>query len=158
MKTAELTIGRLAANADVGIETIRYYQRRGLLPEPEPRAGSAFRKYPRDLVRRIRFIKRAQELGFSLDEIATLLQLEDGTNRRAIRRVAGARLAQIRERVADLQQMDRALADLVRHCEETDQAHPCPIIDALLGDVSSVGGKRVKVVSPLPKRERAVRA
>jgi MerR family transcriptional regulator, mercuric resistance operon regulatory protein len=164
MKTDGLTIGRLAADAGVGIETIRYYQRRALLPEPEPTPGSAFRKYPRGLVNRIRFIKRAQELGFTLDEVATLLQLEDGTNRRAIRRVAGARLEQIRERVADLQQMEKALSHLIHRCEQTDQAHSCPIIDALLGNVPPATGSvsRIRKLEPnSPERpltkSRAVR-
>lgn len=163
MKTDELTIGRLAARAGVGIETIRYYQRRALLPEPEPTAGSAFRKYPRGLVNRIRFIKRAQELGFTLEEVATLLQLEDGTNRRAIRRVAGARLEQIRERVADLQQMEKALSHLIHRCEQTDQAHSCPIIDALLGDASpdSEGFPQVRKLGssrePVVTKSKAVR-
>ncbi len=129
---AALTIGRLARAADVGIETIRYYQRRKLLPTPDPKTGSVFRTYPVELVDRIRFIKRAQQLGFSLDEIATLLQLEDGTNRRAIRKVADARLAQIREAMADLRRMAETLSHLIEHCEATGQAHSCPIIDALI--------------------------
>jgi MerR family mercuric resistance operon transcriptional regulator len=128
----ELTIGRLARAADVGIETIRYYQRRKLLPNPAPDRG-AFRKYSANLVDRIRFIKRAQQLGFTLDEISTLLQLEAGTNRRAIRTVAGARLTQIREAIADLNRMEKALSHLITHCEATGQAHPCPIIETLLG-------------------------
>jgi MerR family mercuric resistance operon transcriptional regulator len=88
-----LTIGRLARAADVGVETIRYYQDRQLLPVPQ--ADGAFRYYPMSLVERIRFIKRAQELGFSLEEVKELLQLEDGTDRRSIRRVASTRLSQI---------------------------------------------------------------
>lgn len=127
-----LTIGRLAHAADVGIETIRYYQRRKLLPLPA-RAESAFRKYPPALVDRIRFIKRAQELGFTLEEIGALLELEDGKNRRAIRKVAAARLAQIRARIADLTRMEHTLSHLIEHCETTGQARPCPIIATLLG-------------------------
>ncbi len=132
MNSNELTIGRLARAADVNIETIRYYQRRELLPVPRPRT-SAFRTYPANLVDRIRFIKRAQELGFSLDEIATLLQLEEGANRSAIRKVAGARLNDIRAKVADLKRMEKALSHLIEHCEATGQAHPCPIIATLMG-------------------------
>ncbi|MFL6621481.1 MAG: MerR family transcriptional regulator [Sulfurifustaceae bacterium] len=127
-----LTIGRLARAADVGIETIRYYQRRKLLPLPA-RADSAFRKYPAALVDRIRFIKRAQELGFTLEEIGALLELEDGKNRRAIRKVAAARLTQIRTRIADLTRMEHTLSHLIEHCEATGQAQPCPIIATLLG-------------------------
>lgn len=157
MKSTELTIGRLADAAGVGIETIRYYQRRALLPEPAPVPGSAFRKYPQALVNRVRFVKRAQELGFTLDEVATLLQLEDGTNRRAIRRVAGARLAQIRERIADLRQMEKALSELIHHCEETDQAHTCPIIDALLGAAPSAVAPGAARPRPI-ERIRSLRA
>lgn len=127
-----LTIGRLARAADVGIETIRYYQRRKLLPLPA-RSDSAFRRYPAALIDRIRFIKRAQELGFTLEEIGALLALEDGKNRRAIRKVAAARLEQIRARIADLARMERTLSHLIEHCETTGQARPCPIIAALLG-------------------------
>jgi MerR family mercuric resistance operon transcriptional regulator len=124
-----LTIGRLAKSAEVGVETIRYYQARGLLPVP--RRDGAFRRYPPALGERIRFIKRAQELGFSLDEIAGLLDLEDGTDRRSIRRIASDRLAQIETKVADLRRMQRVLRHLVDECEHTDAGRPCPIIESL---------------------------
>ena len=83
-----LTIGRLAKASAVGIETVRYYQRRVLLSVP--RASGAVRYYPVDLVRRIGFIKKAQTLGFSLKEVATLLDLADGRNRRAVQSVTAA--------------------------------------------------------------------
>lgn len=127
----QLTIGRLARAADVGIETIRYYQRRRLLPTPAPAADSAFRTYPPEVVARIRFIKRAQELGFTLGEVATLLQLEDGTHRGAIRKVATDRLREIRARRADLERMERTLSHLVEECAATGHAQPCPIIATL---------------------------
>lgn len=133
MSEAGLTIGRLARAADVGIETIRYYQRRNLLPIPDQQ-DSAFRYYPLDLIDRIRFIKRAQELGFSLDEISTLLQLEDGVNRKAIRKVASDRLEEIRSKIADLQRMESVLACLIQECHVTGKAKPCPIIAALAGE------------------------
>lgn len=133
MNESGLTIGRLARAADVGIETIRYYQRRELLPLPEPEDGGAFRYYPLNLVDRIRFIKRAQDLGFSLDEIATLLQLEDGTDRKAIRKTAGDRLNEIRTKIADLQRMENVLAHLIHECEASGRAKSCPIIAALAG-------------------------
>lgn len=132
MHSQELTIGRLARAADVNIETIRYYQRLALLPTPAAKT-SAFRMYPATLVDRIRFIKRAQELGFSLQEIASLLKLEDGTHRQAIRKVAGARLEQTRQKLADLRRMERVLAHLIHECEATGEAHSCPIIAALAG-------------------------
>ena len=124
-----LTIGRLARAADVGVETIRYYQDRQLLPVP-PSEG-AFRYYPLSLVDRIRFIKRAQELGFSLDEIRELLQLEDGADRVSIRRVAGDRLSQIESKMADLKRMQRVLKDLLVECAHTAAGLPCPIIGTL---------------------------
>ena len=133
MNESGLTIGRLARAADVGIETIRYYQRRNLLPVPDPQDG-AFRHYPLGLVDRIRFIKRAQELGFSLDEIGALLQLEEGANRKAIRRVANDRLDQIRSKIADLQRMENVLTHLIHECEATGRAQPCPIIAALASE------------------------
>lgn len=125
-----LTIGRLAKAAEVGIETVRYYQRRGLLPVP--RASGAVRYYPPSLVRRIGFIKKAQALGFSLKEIVTLLDLADGRNRRAVQTVASARLAEIEMKLADLTRMHVALTDLLHLCRTTGQLHPCPIIEALV--------------------------
>ena len=132
MNDGTLTIGRLARAAGVGIETIRYYQRRELLPLPEPHDG-AFRHYPPRLVDRIHFIKRSQELGFSLDEIAKLLQFEDGADRRAIRSLAGAHLADVRQKIADLKRIERALAGMIESCEATGRARPCPIIATLAG-------------------------
>lgn len=134
-KSESLTIGRLARAAGVGVETIRYYQQRGLLPVPES-AGS-FRQYPLALTARIRFIKRAQELGFSLDEITELLRLEDGADRRSIRSIASARLAQIEKKVADLQRMQSTLKHLVSACEHTRGDLPCPIIVSLVQKSSS---------------------
>lgn len=124
-----LTIGRLARAAGVGVETIRYYQRRGLLPVPE--SPGAFRHYPAALTARIHFIKRAQELGFSLDEIGELLRLEDGAHRGSIRRIASDRLAQIDAKVADLERMRKTLTHLVTQCEHTRGDLPCPIIASL---------------------------
>jgi len=124
-----LTIGRLARAADVGVETIRYYQDRKLLPVPE--SDGAFRYYPMSLVDRIRFIKRAQELGFSLEEVRELLQLEDGTDRASIRRVATDRLSQIEAKLADLKRMQRVLKDLLTECEHTRADLPCPIIGTI---------------------------
>ena len=126
-----MTIGRLAKAAQVGVETIRYYQGRGLLPVP--RATGAVRHYPSDLVDRIGFIKRAQGLGFSLQEISTLLDLADGRNRRAVQAVAKARLEQIRAKLADLTRMRQTLDELLDRCLTTGRTHPCPIVEALMG-------------------------
>lgn len=133
MNESGLTIGRLARAANVGIETIRYYQRRELLPMPD-NTGSTFRIYPLELVDRIHFIKRAQELGFSLDEVATFLRLADGADRKAIRKVATDRLGEIRAKIADLQRMENVLSRLVQDCEATGRAKPCPVIRTLAGE------------------------
>lgn len=130
-----MTIGRLARAAAVGVETIRYYQGRGLLPVPV--AIGAFRYYPVTLIDRIRFIKRAQELGFSLDEITELLRLEDGTNRNSIRRIASNRLSQIDQKLSDLKRMQRVLKHLVTQCEHTRAEVPCPIIASLTRTVGA---------------------
>lgn len=124
-----LTIGRLARAAGVGIETIRYYQQRGLLPVPS--TVGAYRHYPRAMIERIRFIKRAQELGFSLDEITELLRLEDGSDRGSVRRISAARLQQIEQKLADLRRMQKALKHLLSQCEHTGSNLPCPIIATL---------------------------
>lgn len=129
IETSSVTIGTLAREAEVGVETIRYYQQLGLLPVPARNGG--FRRYPLILVERIRFVKRAQELGFSLDEVSELLRLEDGTDRNSIRRIASARLREIDDRVKDLKRMQQALRHLVAECEHTHAALPCPIIATL---------------------------
>lgn len=130
MPASEMTIGDVAEAAGVGVETIRYYERRGLVPQPG-RATGAYRRYGAGHVNRVRFIKRAQTLGFSLEEVATLLELEDGTDRRSIRRIAGARLEETRRRIADLQRIEGVLAHLLHDCEAHAKAHRCPIIAAI---------------------------
>jgi MerR family mercuric resistance operon transcriptional regulator len=125
-----MTIGALAQSADVGVETIRYYQRRGLLPQPARQYGS-IRRYGLADAARLRFIRRAQELGFTLEEIGELLKLQDGADRRAIRRIARARLAQVESRVADLQRMRRVLQHVIDDCEHAPGAPRCPIIEAI---------------------------
>ena len=127
-----LTIGRLARAAGVGVETIRYYQGRSLLPVPATAGG--FRQYPVSLVERIRFIKRAQDLGFSLVEIASLLALQDGTDRHSIRAITAERLAQIETSLADLQRMRNVLRRALTVCEHTGEELPCPIIEILVVD------------------------
>ncbi|HXV09925.1 MAG TPA: MerR family transcriptional regulator [Burkholderiales bacterium] len=130
MNNASFTIASLAQAAGVGVETVRYYERRGLIAQPA-RMGGSYRRYGGGHVHRIRFIRRAQELGFNLEEIETLLELEDGTDRRTIRRVAGARLEEIRRRLADLKRMERVLAHLLHECEAHEKAPRCPIIAAI---------------------------
>ena len=139
------TIGNLARASGVGVETVRYYERRGLVPQPS-RATGAYRRYTHGHVSRIRFIRRAQELGFSLDEIETLLELQDGTDRHSIRRIAGKRLEETRRRIAGLQRIERVLQHLLHECEGHGKAPRCPIIAAIAedhdGELASAGRKR----------------
>ncbi|HET9025656.1 MAG TPA: MerR family transcriptional regulator [Burkholderiaceae bacterium] len=125
-----MTIGALAQTAGVGVETVRFYQRRGLLPQPARAYGSIRRYGPTDAAR-LRFIRRAQELGFTLEEIGELLKLQDGTDRRAIRRIARVRLEQVESRLADLERMRLALRDVIHDCEHTPGAPRCPVIEAI---------------------------
>src|SRR5262245_7667146 len=130
-----MTIGAAARAAGVHVETLRYYQRLALVPEPARPAGG-FRRYGADTVARLRFIKRAQELGFSLEETRNLLSLGDGRSCEATRRLAEAKLAKIEARLRDLQRMRRALVKLVEACAGARQAPPCPIIATLAGPES----------------------
>ncbi len=98
---------------------------------PVPVAQGAYRRYSADLVGRIRFIKRGQELGLTLAEIAELMRLEDGADRTSIRRIANARLAQINDKIADFERMRNVLSHLVDQCEHTRKSLPCPIIATL---------------------------
>jgi len=130
MGDENLTIARVAKAAGVGVETVRYYERRGLVPQPRRSSGS-YRHYHRDHIQRIRFIKRAQDLGFTLQEISSLLKLEDGADRRSIRSIAGARLEETRRRIADLKRIEGVLAHLLHDCESHAKAPRCPIIAAI---------------------------
>ncbi|MDP1698629.1 MAG: Hg(II)-responsive transcriptional regulator [Xanthomonadaceae bacterium] len=127
-------IGALAAAAGVGVETIRFYQRRGLLSEPERPAGG-IRRYGADDVARVRFIKRSQALGFRLDEILDLLRLADGSHCDTAREIAAEKLVNVREKLAQLRHIERELAALVHACDVTGSNVTCPLIDALLADV-----------------------
>ncbi len=126
----QLTIGAFAKAAGVNVETIRFYQRRGLLAEPERPLGG-IRRYGEADVARLRFVKSAQRLGFSLDEIIELLKLEDGTHCREAAALAALRLADVRARQANLRRMERVLSRLVRECGSRGGRVSCPLIDAL---------------------------
>ncbi|RIX29393.1 MerR family transcriptional regulator [Sphingomonas edaphi] len=121
----DLTIGTLAAQAGVGVETVRFYQRKGLLAVPA-RAGG-IRRYSTADVERIRFIKRAQAAGFTLSEIAELIALDAGEDRARARELAGSRIAALDEKIEELKQARASLARLARECSEAGQG-PCPII------------------------------
>ena len=124
-----ITIGTLARKASVNIETIRYYQRRGLLQEP-PKPVEGYRLYPLDSIQRILFIKRAQRLGFSLEEIINLIHLGEGSCV-DVKNVAMQKLSLIEDRLTDLGRMRQTLLDLVQRCD-TDQSQPgCPLVASL---------------------------
>jgi len=129
MKTTPLTIGRLAKATEVNVETIRYYQRIGLVVEPlKPLAG--FRLYPSETINRIRFIKRAQKLGFSLQDIAHLLNLGEG-HCNDVREQAETKLGQIEAQIKDLQAMRKTLKKLITECNSGDKIGSCPIVQSL---------------------------
>lgn len=131
----QLTIGQVAAHAGVHKETIRYYQALGLVPEP-PRPRGSVRRYGPETVARLRFIKRAQELGFTLQEVGKLLLLDDGQSCSATRALAEQKLAAIRGRIADLNRMRRLLEGLIEECAGGGRPRACPIIRTLSGDRS----------------------
>lgn len=124
------TISGLAQAAGVNVETIRFYQRRGLLAEPAKPLGG-IRRYGEAEVARVLFVKSAQRIGFTLDEIAQLLQLDDGTQCKEARAIAEHKLADVRKRLQDLQRIEAALAQLVDRCATRRGAVSCPLIDAL---------------------------
>ncbi len=132
-----LTIGRLARLGGVNLETIRYYEREGLLQEP-PRTPAGYRLFPSETVRRLRFIKRAQELGFSLGEIRELLALrmKPGTRREHIRARAQAKIADIDQKIQTLTSMKRTLRNLTERCDGCGPLSDCPILDSLDEEVS----------------------
>ena len=129
----ELTIGRLAKAAGVNVETIRYYQRRSLVDEPSKPLGG-HRRYAAEAIKRVRFIKRAQQLGFTLEEVKGLLRLEDGQSCRETRLVAEQKLAVIEARIEDLRRMRRLLNALAAQCRQGKRPRTCPIISSLSGN------------------------
>ncbi len=130
ISTIHMSIGVLARVAGVNIETIRYYQRQGLLAVPERSRGEIRRYRPVDLDR-VRFIKAAQRLGFSLDEIAGLLRLGDEADCGKARAMAEHRLSDVRAKLAHLHRMESALKDLVAGCAAARPTAGCPLIAAL---------------------------
>lgn len=129
-KIEAMTIGGLANTVGVNVETIRFYQRKGLLPEPV-RPYGGIRRYDKSDLARVRFIKSAQRLGFSLEEIGELLKLEDGTYCDEARKLAEHKLADARRKLADLQRIETALAALVAQCDAVSGQVKCPLITSL---------------------------
>jgi MerR family copper efflux transcriptional regulator len=127
-----LTIGQVAKKAGVNIQTIRYYERRNLLPEPS-RGESGYRHYEEETVRHIRFIRNAKELGFSLKEIGELLslRLDPGGMSAAVKELAKEKLADIEGKIDTLQRMHTALDGLIHTCPGCGPVRECPILDAL---------------------------
>lgn len=123
------TIGQLARAANVNVETIRYYQRLGIIDEPA-KPANGYRIYPEKTIDRIHFIKRAQQLGFSLQEIAELLQLGDG-HCTDVRQRAQEKQARIDAQINDLQKLRKTLAQLIKACQSNQQDEHCPIIETL---------------------------
>jgi MerR family mercuric resistance operon transcriptional regulator len=128
-----MTIAGLARDGGVGVETVRYYQRRGLLRTPGKTGGSALsggiRRYDADDVRRLRFIRQAQAAGFTLEQIGELLDLDAGEDRARARALAAERIAALDAKIAELQAAREALSGLAEACAE-GRAGPCPIIAA----------------------------
>jgi MerR family transcriptional regulator, mercuric resistance operon regulatory protein len=124
-------IGVLSRRTGCNIETIRYYERLGLLPAPE-RTGGGHRVYDLEHLRRLRFVRRARALGFSLDEVRTLLRLSLGgeSSCARVRDLAAAHLTDVREKLAGLRAMELVLQDTIRRCDHSSEPS-CPLIDAL---------------------------
>ena len=131
MSDNRLPIGKVAAQTACNIETIRFYEKEGLLPQPDRTAGG-HRLYTSSMVERLVFVRRSRELGFSMVEIRQLLSLVDGEQMSCerVKTVADAHLEDIRTKIADLRRMERTLADLSSRCEGGDIPE-CPIIDSL---------------------------
>jgi len=128
----ELRTGELAKQAGVNVESLRFYEREGLLPEP-PRRASGYRRYPPEAVARVRFIKRAQELGFSLKEIRELLAIgtdPDGTCQE-VKEHVNVRMASVQQKILDLQHIEAALRDLAEQCPTNTPSDQCPILHSL---------------------------
>lgn len=134
-----LTIGAFAEAAGVNVETIRFYQRKGLLSEPDRPQGS-IRRYGQADVTRVRFVKTAQRLGFSLDEIAELLRLEDGAHCDEASALAERKLNDVREKLADLARMESVLSELVCACHARRGNISCPLIASLQRGTSAQPG------------------
>ena len=133
MKT--LTRGQLARACGIGVEAIRFYERQGLLPEP-PRSAAGYRRFGADSIHRLRFIRRAKDLGFSLKEIGELLALHDNPHgdRAEVKALTEAKMTEIEGRVRDLERMRGVLAQLAAECSGSGPISGCPIIHALADD------------------------
>ena len=143
-----LTIGRLAQTADVGVETIRYYERRGLIERPRSNSG-AFRVYPEETKERIHFIRRAKELGFTLSEIAELLSLAEKptADRSSLKAYAGQKIEAIEDKIRDLTEIKHTLQQLVKSCSGRGPLTGCPIMEALQSKSESHSSNNKKLAN-----------
>lgn len=132
----KLTIARLAKGAGVGVETVRYYQRRALMPVPKTSGEGAYRTYDEEHVQRLRFIRRAQAAGFTLEEIRELLEADPLADRARVQDLAAARLKTLTAQQAELDAARAALERLVGDCERS-RAKPCPIIGAFAPEAAN---------------------
>jgi len=135
-----LTIGEVAKRSGIGLETVRFYERRGLIQEP-PRTDSGYRQYPEDVGARLRFIRRAKELGFSLKEISELfsLRVDPDTTCADVKRRADHKILDIEQKLSSLQKMKRALTKLAASCTGHGPTSDCPILEAL--DTNEIDAK-----------------
>ncbi len=126
------TIGQVARKAGVGVETVRFYEREGLIEQP-PRRGNGYREYPVDTVRRIRFVVHAKELGFTLKEIVGLLSLRSRSAEScdSVKEQAEMKIADIEKRIRGLRRMKSTLRKLTRACERREPTAECPLMDVL---------------------------
>ncbi len=127
-----LSIGELARKAGVGVETVRFYERQGLVEQPQ-RPSQGFRRYPPETVRRIRFVRRAKELGFTLKEVSELLDLRFDPQRGCaeVKEMAEVKVDDVERRIADLEKIREVLGNLVAACKGQGAVSECPILDAL---------------------------
>ena len=140
IQTTTLSIGEVAAAANVNVETIRFYERRGLVPEP-PRRASGYRAYPLDAVTRVRFIQRAQVLGFTLAEIGELLELrvDEETTCDQVRQQVEDKLVEVESKLQMLREMQSALAAMAASCDQGGPDGECPVLATLLEQESQTG-------------------
>lgn len=140
-KVDSLTIGGLAKAANVHVETIRYYQRRGLIPEPQ-RPPGGIRRYSSADIDRLMFVKTAQQLGFSLDEISDLLRLEDGAHCQEASALAEHKLQNVREKIDRLEKIEKVLGEMVGRCHAQPGNITCPLIASLHEGLRAAGEPR----------------
>ena len=132
MMERKMTIGQLAKEADVGVQTVRYYERRGLL-EPAARRESGYREFDDSSLDRLRFIRRAQELGFTLNEIGELLELRlnPGTTAEEVQERASVKIEEIERKLHNLERIKEALEHLAGQCDKHGTVGDCPLLDAM---------------------------